>query len=410
MRLALQEERRNRDLLLGELNQTRSAAEQKNAQLAEREKEIVKEQQARSAQAEEFNRSRVTLSEEVNRARSLAESERKGREEMASLAHERQAALELERQNRELLQTQLDKARLDAQRQQSLAAQLDQRMQDARRELEAKEKQMLDAVQQQAALRQQAAAAADQAARLEGEIRAEREERARLAQNLVVMATNSAALAQEIRDNRPKTANAFFDEFITNRVAIQFQTVRSTLVGLDTSNSRKIQAVLATDGSATYALCHVDDTPLIFTDPAEDFRGFDGTFSRGSSTTPAQRLSFHAQDPRLILLPISGAEVRALGAKAYRISPEPFKFADAIVIGPRQGSYGECKFQIDLSTPGYVRMDRNTLTGLFGKFNPSSGDIVFSRSGELLGIMVNGTYCLVLRDFKTSATFRRDSA
>jgi hypothetical protein len=30
-------------------------------------------------------------------------------------------------------------------------------------------------------------------------------------------------------------------------------------------------------------------------------------------------------------------------------------------------------------------MDRNSLKGLFGKFNPSRSDLVFSRTGELLG-------------------------
>jgi hypothetical protein len=44
-------------------------------------------------------------------------------------------------------------------------------------------------------------------------------------------------------------------------------------------------------------------------------------------------------------------------------------------------------------------MDRNSLKGLFGKFNPSTGDLVFSRTGELLGVMVNNTYCVILHDF-----------
>jgi hypothetical protein len=41
---------------------------------------------------------------------------------------------------------------------------------------------------------------------------------------------------------------------------------------------------------------------------------------------------------------------------------------------------------------------------LFGKFNPSRGDVVFSRQGELLGIMVNNTYCLMIQNFNTAAT------
>ena len=75
-------------------------------------------------------------------------------------------------------------------------------------------------------------------------------------------------------------------------------------------------------------------------------------------------------------------------------------------MGAREGYYGECKFEIDLTTPDYVRLDRNVLKGLFGKFNPSRGDLVFSRNGELLGIMANSSYCMMLRSFDAGASFQ----
>jgi hypothetical protein len=90
----------------------------------------------------------------------------------------------------------------------------------------------------------------------------------------------------------------------------------------------------------------------------------------------------------------------------YHISGDPFKFQDAVLVGAGEGYYGECKFQIDVKTPDYVRLDRSVLRGLFGKFNPSRGDLVFSRTGELLGIMANDTYCLVIRKFDSTATFQ----
>ena len=64
------------------------------------------------------------------------------------------------------------------------------------------------------------------------------------------------------------------------------------------------------------------------------------------------------------------------------------------------------KFEIDLTTPDYVKLDRSVLKGLFGKFNPSRGDLVFSRSGELLGIMANASYCMMLRTFDAGASFQ----
>src|SRR4029077_1846427 len=97
---------------------------------------------------------------------------------------------------------------------------------------------------------------------------------------------------------------------------------------------------------------------------------------------------------------------RALGCKIYPLSATPFKFQDAVLVGTRDAYYGECKFEIDASTPHYLKLDHNFLKGLFGKFNPSRGDLVFSKTGELLGVMANGTYCLMLHNFETAATFQ----
>ena len=41
---------------------------------------------------------------------------------------------------------------------------------------------------------------------------------------------------------------------------------------------------------------------------------------------------------------------------------------------------------------------------LFGDFATSRGDLVFSKTGELLGIMVNSDYCVLLGNFTPTAT------
>jgi hypothetical protein len=105
-------------------------------------------------------------------------------------------------------------------------------------------------------------------------------------------------------------------------------------------------------------------------------------------------------------MPLSPEEAEQLDCRVFRVSPNPFKFQDAVLVGAQEGYYGECRFEIDLSTPDYVKLDRSVLKGLFGKFNPSRGDLVFSKAGDLLGIMANDTYCLVLRKFDATATVR----
>jgi hypothetical protein len=150
----------------------------------------------------------------------------------------------------------------------------------------------------------------------------------------------------------------------------------------------------------------VQDTPLTLWQPGTDWDALTGTLAGNAAQVVIRSLSFHQADPRVVMIPVSPAEIRQLGGKVYRISSDPYKFQDAVLVGADAGYYGECNFQIELNTPQYVKLDRSLLRGLFGKFNPSRGDLVFSRTGELLGIMVNSTYCLVIRNFAPAATLQ----
>ena len=68
--------------------------------------------------------------------------------------------------------------------------------------------------------------------------------------------------------------------------------------------------------------------------------------------------------------------------------------------------YGEVEFKLDPRTPDYVRMKNRLFSRVFGEYSPSTGDLVLSKTGEFLGIMVNSDYCAVLNNFNT---FPRDN-
>jgi len=247
--------------------------------------------------------------------------------------------------------------------------------------------------------------AAEHAARMEGEVKIEREEKAKLAEGVKALASKSGELTQEIRENRPLAANAVFNEFATNKIQASFYAARAGFLGLDANKNTETAMVLVTDGTNIVALCHVQDTPLAFSDPGTDWEGLTGTVTRNTTVLPITSLSFYQLDPRVVVVPVTAAQAKALGGKVYHFSTDPYKFQDAVLVGAREGYYGECKFQIDLATPLYVKMDRNSLKGLFGKFNPSRGDLVISKTGELLGVMANGTYCIMIKNFNPTATF-----
>ena len=248
--------------------------------------------------------------------------------------------------------------------------------------------------------------ATGQVAKMEDEIKAAREERLRLADNIKTLANKSGELAQEMRETRPLAPNAIFNDFTTNRVDTQFIALRAGVFGGESTKTKETQTVLVNDGTNTYALCHVQETPLTLWQPGVDWDSLSGTLSRNAASIPIHSLSFAVVDPRIILMPVSPEEAHRLGCRIYQVCADPFKFQDAVLVGAREGYYGQCSFQIDTTTPDYVKLDRNVLKGLFGKFNPSRGDLVFSKTGELLGVMANSTYCLMLRSFGVEATFR----
>ena len=254
-------------------------------------------------------------------------------------------------------------------------------------------------------------AAAEQAARMQEEVKVEREEKSRLTQHadkladgVKVLAEKSGELAREVHENRPSAANTIFSEFATNRVHARFLATRSGMFGIEQNRRRETEVILVTDGTNYCAICHAEDAAVVPANPAPDWESVVGTLGRGTTLVNIRSMAFSQLDPRVVLMPVTAAEAQQLGCKVYRLAKDPFKFQEAVLVGAREGYYGECRFELDLSAPQYLKMDRSVMRGLFGKFNPSRGDLVLSRNGELLGVMANNAYGVRLHNFSQAAT------
>jgi len=391
MKLALADEQQRRELLLHELEQSRQTTSERQRELqaaqqhlestqtrlASTQNQLQTIEQQRAALQQRFTSAQTNIATLQQQVQATAAD--------ASLSKEKLAALEAE----------LRKRAEEATAMQQKLSQL-----SASNQTVLNEKQQLATQLQVAEVERRHAA--EQVVAMTQQVQVERAEKAKLAEGVKALATNSTQLVQEIRDNRALSPNLIYDEFTENRVQANLTAFRSGL--FDTNKRRSVGTVLVTDGTNTYALCHVEDTPLTLWVPGTQWESLTGTLSRGVNDVPVHALSFHLQDPRIVFMPVSAAEAAKLGGKVYRLSNTPFKFQDAVLIGANEGYYGECRFEIDPSTPAYVKLDRNLLKGLFGKFNPSRGDLVLSKTGELLGIMANSTYCLIIRDFDATAT------
>ena len=173
-----------------------------------------------------------------------------------------------------------------------------------------------------------------------------------------------------------------------------------------TVKEKETQTVLVSDGEAIYALMHLNDTPFTLSEIPADYDQVAGRLSRGSFNAPIPELRFLRLDPRLVVAPVDAAMASLMGAKIYQLAREPFKFPDAVLVRADDGRYGDTPFRIDAANANYVKLDNRITTRLFGEIAPKRGDLVFSKTGDLIGIMVNNDYCAVLGSFAASHTLK----
>ncbi len=409
MRLALDDEQKQRDLLMNELAVTRQMAEQ-------REKQAQTEQQALAAKAQNFQQALESQAQKYQQTIQAKDQESaRAQQEQAKLQQQFATAQTTLQNLSEQLKLSSADALISKEKLAQMEAELRKRAEEAAafqqqlgqlsrsNQLALEERQRLAGQLQIAEVEKRHAA--EQAAKMQEQVQVERAEKAKLAEGVKALATKSTELTQEIRENRALAPNTIFDDFLSNRVHADINAARPGLFN-EATRRKETQTILVSDGTNIFAVCHVQDTPLTLWTPGTEWEKLNGLLARNTAAIPIPSLSFHADDPRIVFMPVTEAQARHLGGKIYRSSPAPFKFQDAVLVGTTDNYYGECRFEIDVSAPGYVKLDRSVLKGLFGKFNPSRGDFVFTKTGDLLGIMANSTYCLMLRNFEASATFQ----
>jgi len=380
MKLSLEEERKNREQLQQELAQARGMTNQQQSQLSEQERENARlQQQYGLAQTNLANLNRQLENH------SLLEQESEQKLVLSQAELQKQAELAA------ALQKQIDQ--LSKSNQMALTE----------KQLALADKQKLANQLQLAEVEGQAAS--ERATLMQQEVQVARVENEQLAEGFKALATNSSQLKQEIQENRALAPNTIFSDFVSNRVETSMLAARPAFLGFGGDKTKNAQTILVTDGVNFFALCHVQDTPLSLWDPGTDWDKLTGTLAWHNGQVAIHSLGFSQQDPRVVMIPVTPAEAKQLGCKVYHVAADPYKFQDAVLVGADEDYYGECNFQIDMETPHYLKLDRSLLRGLFGKFNPSRGDLVLSRTGELLGIMVNDTYCLTMQSFATRVSF-----
>lgn len=374
MKASLEDERASREQLAQKLSSVESS-------LSEREQNLAKLEADRGKLATSLTETQQTAAELTQKVAAATQDANITREELARL------------------QRELEQRRAEAERQKQALAAYEKSQAEARQKIEGLSVAVKVAEQEKQMLRETAET-------LKTQVVAERQERLKvqeattqLAQGVGQLAEKSGALTKEIRENRPINANVLFNDFLANRVTTNFTAVRAGLFG-DVTRESSAATILVTDGEKIYALLHLSDTPFPRTENSYTWEKINVEFTRPPNYhSRANEIQFLSVDPRVVVIPIDAEQAAALGVKIYPTALDPFKFPEAVLVNGGGKGYGEVGFKLDSSQPGYVRVDNRIFKRLFGDFAPSRGDLVLSKTGEILGIMVNSDYCAVVNNF-----------
>ena len=380
MKLSLEDERAQREQMVQQLQTTQTSLQEREQNLTALQSEKV--------------RLATTLTETQRTAQELSKRVESATQE-ATMSKERLAQL----------QRDLEQRQAESDRQKQQLAQLEQSQSESRQKIENLNVAVKVAEQEKLLLRESADS-------LKTQVEVERTERQKvqattvqLAQGVGQLAQQSNELTTEIRENRPINANTLFNDFLANRVQTNFNAARASLFGPG-NRTKESKTIFVADGKQVYALMHIDDTPFVLRERTPDLDKLTVAFVKGAYSSNASAVCFLAADPRIVAVPVDSAQVKAIGVKVYQTALEPFKFPDAVLISNGGSGYGEVSFKLDPEEPSYVRMDNRLMKRIFGDFATSGGDLVLSKTGELLGIMVNRDYCVLINNFLPVKTIR----
>lgn len=387
MRVSLEDEKASREQLAAQLSSTQGT-------LSEREKNLAALQQQKGQLEGALASTQTNVRELEQRYSAVSQDAFLTKEQLAKL------------------QRELEEKRAEAERQQAELARMERQNAEARQRIEnlnvavrvaEQEKQLIsqnlvEARQQVEVERTERAKVQEQATQLAQGV-------GQLSEGVGQLASQSGQLTQEIRGSRPINPNQIFTDFMANRVQTAITARRPGLFGA-TVKEKETQTVLVSDGDRIYALMHLNDTPFTLSEIPADYDQIAGRLSRGSFNAPISELRFLRLDPRLVVAPLDASLASLMGAKIYQLAKEPHKFPDAVLVRADDGRYGDTPFRIDAANTNYVKLDNRITTRLFGEIAPKRGDLVFSKTGDLIGIMVNNDYCAVLGNFTASHTLK----
>lgn len=356
-----------------DLRNTTNALQQTEQALADKAQTLQSVEAEKSAISGKLSETQSSLQlivgEKANLENSLRQRE----------AQARQLQTELARQQQETAQREAALAEAE----QSLQS-LQQTQQQLSTQLQIRETE--SAILQQNLLTAQAEV---ERARLEAERAQQRTES--LAAGVSQLAASSSELKEEIQKAKPVSMNELFRKFEANRVNLRFQWRSRGVVGTQKESQRKSLLLETSDG--LFAIFSANDSPFAESG-ARDIRLILEVADKAYAITDIKALT---ADPSVIAFRVPTSIANEAGLQAFKVDETPFAFAEAILISDDRPVYAQIPIRVLPGQEGLFETENRLFNRLFGEFSPTSGDYVFSLTGNLIGIMTSSDQARILQ-------------
>lgn len=219
-----------------------------------------------------------------------------------------------------------------------------------------------------------------------------------LAAGVTTLAESTDQIREEVKQMQPQSLNLIFDRYKKHRVELEFTATRQNLFG-ESEKQYNLSTILVTDSTNAFVFMHIADTPL----QRGKLSAIGLRLYIGNQTYRIADVAFLSADPRILMIILPLSIVEQEGVEPFAIAREPLRFPEAVLIDSQENYYGESEFKLLPDSDRYMRMQSTVFSRLFGEFSPKRGDIVFAKTGEFMGMMVNKNYGVLVSSANYSA-------
>jgi hypothetical protein len=210
-------------------------------------------------------------------------------------------------------------------------------------------------------------------------------------------------IAEEVRQSQPRSPNLIFSDFVGSGVTIDVRYQKSNRRGGD-EKLVTIRPVVVSDGRDLRAVFAWEDLGLSEGDLRNENINVRGVVRLGRYTYPLETLDFLSLDNRVLVVPLQQEWIGFVETEPFYLATDPLKFPQAVLVDRQQGFYGEAPFKLELKTPDHFRIDSRFMNRLMGELSPKQANIMFSKTGNFLGVMVNKEYAVHIDNFVPAKT------